>query len=209
LGSSRLPEKMVKKFSDGTCMVDHLLDKMVALKEGFDFQYTGIALHPGELELVNRALSKDVPIIFRSATSTSSGKLSEIFEFLRGVPCDYVMWLNGSVMNVDTAALIRAAEVFCGTPGLASMTSVKVRENWFWDANRNPLTVPRTGKTQDSAKILESTHAFHIFNKNKVLEDGRYWDLEENDPHLFVMDGYSVDVDHERDFRIADALIGG
>jgi len=210
LGSSRLPEKMVKEFSDGTRMVDLLVDRMEELVNLFPFKHSAIAVHPGELELVNAVIHSTVPMVLRDNKSCKSSKLKDIFNFIRDIPCDNFMWINGSVPFCKPETLARAAKLFSLSKTIKGMTAVVRDKNWFWGPDHYSINVPKTGKTQDSGEIYRSCHAFHIFDKRVLFEQDRYWEFVDQDPHLFEIDeDEAIDVDDEADFELANMVMGG
>jgi len=196
---------MVKSFCDGSTLAGRLADRLAKARLLYEFSEVGIAVHPGELELVNTVLNVNVPVIFRSDKSSKSDKLIDIFDFLENMTSDYIMWINGSNPILKPETIAGAASYwFCDKP--YGCTAVKVNKSWMWDGNRNILSFAKSGKTQDSEVFYEATHSFHIFSRRHLLTTGEYW--IDKGPDLFVVDKIeATDIDTEDDFRYADYLI--
>jgi len=208
MGSTRLPEKMAMEFCDGSTLSSRLAQRMADARNRFEFSNVGIAVHPGEIELVNIVLGSSIPSILRSDKSASSDKLSDIFDFIKAIDASHIMWVNGGNVFLDGKTIAEAAETFMAEDW-DSMTAVRKRRNWFWNMYQYPLDYPSSGKTQDAALTYEATHSFHIFSKDYMLNEGKYWSGERFDPAIFMIPGNEwVDVDTKEDFDYADYLIG-
>lgn len=207
LESTRFPNKMIREFSDGVTMCDTLFKLMIEAAVRYPFHSVNVAIHPGEVDVVNKVIERGLCPIFRSKQSASSDKLEHIFDFISEIEAEYIMWLNGSVQFVSPDMVALAASTFAEDESIVSLTSVAKRSNWFWDSHGKEICPPpSSGKTQDSKYILEAIHAFHIFPKERMLKEGRYWSGGHNDPALFISEDSVVDVDHEVDFIVADAI---
>ena len=69
---------------------------------------------------------------------------------------------------------------------------------------------PREVSTQGSPAIYESIHAFHIFDRKRLLEKAVYWEFGLADPMLYVVEGPEqafMDVDTEHDFTVLSAYL--
>lgn len=204
LGSTRLPEKMIKPFGDGTTMLSRLIHRMDKARQFYEFSRVCIAAHPGDIPVVNEILGSNVPILLRSDQSCASDRLSEIFDFVRDFEEDYILWVNGGNPFLRPESLAHVAGMWDAIKG--KYTAAKVRRNWFWYPDGEPIVFPCSGKTQDSSPIYEATHSFHLFKKKDLELSGTYWGGES--PEAFIVDDdEAVDVDTEEDFRYADYLV--
>ncbi|GAI69838.1 unnamed protein product, partial [marine sediment metagenome] len=67
---------------------------------------------------------------------------------------------------------------------------------------------PKCVDTQGSPPLLETAHAFHIYNRQHPLENDSYWNLGRNDPYLYIVPDEIefLDIDTELDFKVCETL---
>lgn len=200
LPSRRCPGKMLRPFA-GSTLVDIGLQKIAAL--GWPQTYFGAH----EPELLERARPYPGIRVHRrsaeSARSDSDPRL--IFEILDVIESDFVMWINPCVPLLSVDTLREALAEFLKS-GWMSLTSVRELPGWFYTADGRPLNDTRGGiDTMLSAPILQVAHAFHIYDRRRMIERGRPWPNGPDDPHLFVIpEAEAHDIDTEAEFDIAE-----
>lgn len=211
--SSRVENKMTRPFA-GSSLYEIYLKKFETIsKMKHPFDNIGMAINRNDKTLWAMSQNAKVPIIERSDQSvTGIRKISEKFHFLKDMEGDYVMWVNGCLPFLKPETIIKAATFFkSANRDVKSLTSVKYRYNWFW----NPETKeainnkdPECTSTQVSPPLLETAQAFHIFSRQHLLENHSYWNLDKNDPYLYVVqdDIEFLDIDTELDFRVCETL---
>lgn len=209
-GSSRCPGKMVRPLCGNRTLAHVALDKIKKLAS--DFSGYGVAIHPKDARLVDIARRSGVGIVARSDESiTGAPPINVIFSCLKDVEDEYVLWMNPSLPFFPVDHIRMAARSFVS--GLTrSMTPVRERKNWFWSIRGGPLNNvdPTQVTTQGSEVVYESIHAFHIFDRKRLLEKAVYWEFGCLDPELYIVDGpdrWFMDVDTEHDFSVLAGYI--
>ena len=211
--SSRMENKMTRPFVDSSLYEIYLKKFETITKTKHPFDNIGMAINRNDKVLWAVSQNTKVPIIERSDQSvTGIRRRSEELHFLEGREEDCVMWINGCLPFLKPETIIKAATFFKSASGdIKSLTSVKYRYNWFWDSetkeainNKDPKCV----STQGSPPLLETVHAFHIFSRQNLLENDSYWNLEKNDPYLYVVEDNRefLDIDTELDFKLCEIL---
>ncbi len=211
-GSTRLTKKMIRPFAN-TSLHEIQLKKFEKLMESDLFSGIGMAINKNDKTLWEMTEKTNVPIIERNDESVA-GLLprSKELHFLKDIDADYIMWINGCLPFLTVESIQKAAKEFIENyPDFKSMTSVKVKYNWYWNSETkkaiNNLD-PKVASTQKCPPLLETAHAFHIFNRKHILENDSYFNLEKDDPHLYVMKDEieCLDIDHKLDFEVCEAL---
>jgi len=216
--SSRVPNKMLRPLGD-TCLFRLLIEKFEEIcKRRNPFDYIAIALSKKDKTLWDMAKSYNIEIEERNDVSVSQGDLllSQTHHYLKDIPVDDVMFVNGCFPFLTIDTITNAAALFKEYEVIKSMTAVKKRYTWFWDIISKPINNrdPRCVSTKHSLPLLESVHCFHIFNRIHLLETDSYWNLKPPfDPFLYVLPESTefLDVDTEYDFKLCEAIkkIGG
>jgi len=209
--SSRVQNKMTRSFA-GSSLYEIYLHKLETIaRMPHSFHAIGMAVARCDDILWGLSRDADIPIIERNTESVvglrrRSGEL----HFLADMEEDYIMWVNGCMPFLRPETVIEAAVYFTENE-LKSLTCVKYRYNWFWDAETQKAinnTDSKCVSTQNSPPLLESVHAFHIFNRCHLLNNDSYWGLGSNDPYLYVVndDMEFMDIDTEADFGLCEVL---
>lgn len=211
-GSTRVKNKMIRPLGD-TSLHEIQLKKFEELLDSNIFCGVGMAINKNDKTLWEMTKKTKVPLIERSNESvTGLIRRSKELHFLKDIDADYIIWVNGCLPFLSVETLKKAATLFIENyPKFKSMTSVRMRYNWYWDFNTkkainniNPTNV----STQKSPPLLETVHAFHIFNRKHLLENDSYWNLEENDPYLYNIydDIECQDIDNEIEFKAVECM---
>ena len=157
-------------------------------------------------------MAKDsgVDVIVRSEISASKGQpLNVIFEFANGIDATHVMWVNMCSPFVRNNTIIRAARTFLGSQNIESLTAVKRVNSFVWDASGVRVNDSEKFRTDAASPVFVCTHAFHIWNRERMLEKSEPWgQTSVNDPYLFEIDDpiETLDIDTERDLAIAQSV---
>lgn len=201
-GSRRCPDKMLRPFA-GTTLIDICLDKLASIADYpvYFGAHEEALLEKGRrrsgLNVVRRSLA--------SAESHSDARL--VFEMLERIPQPYVCWINPChpflTMNTVQAAMRRFAAADC-----RAMTSVVLRKGWFYGGRGEALTNRAVqADTSLSDGLFEVAHAFHIYERERMLCDGRPWDNGPGDPALHeIPEGEAWDIDTGEQFVMVEAL---
>ena len=202
VSSSRCKNKMLRSFC-GTTLIDICLEKLHELSN-YKVYY---GAHEEEL------LEKAVPYKFlnivkrsyESAHSHNDGKL--IFEMLNKINTKWVLWINPCSPFLKMHTVKRAINEFLVIEN-NSLTSVKKVHGWFYDKIGNPIT-NKDNKiaTQESDYLFDAAHAFHIYRREYMLDNGKPWLNQKGEPYLFEIPyDESYDIDSENDFVTVESL---
>ena len=210
--STRLPRKMTRPFAD-TTLFDIYMSKLEKLRSIGLFDEIAVALWEGDTILCNQARAYDVPIVGRSKESVTGLRArKDELHFLDSFTSDYVLWLNGCLPFLSIDTVVDAVRVFDGNPQIKSMTPVVREHNWFWWKRGEPInnTDPMCVSTQGCPPVMRSVHAFHIFNRQVMLEHSCYWEFSSVglDPFLYVVDDTVefLDIDTQLDFGVCETI---
>ena len=202
VSSVRCANKMLRPF-DNSCLVDICLEKLNDL--------TDYRIYYGahEKELLDKAKPYDFLNIikrsYESAHSHNDGK--QIFEILNHINTKWVLWINPCTPFLRMNTVKRAINEFLKIDN-NSLTSAKKVYGWFFDKEGNPLTNKGNKiATQESDYLLEIAHAFHIYERKYMLDNGKAWKNEKGHPYLFEIPfNESYDIDSENDFVTVESL---
>ncbi len=205
LRSRRCPGKMLRPFG-GSTLLDICLRKVGEL--GWRKTYFGAH----EEELLARA--KDYPGLTvhrrsrRSAEADSDPKA--IFEILEVIGEPYVMWVNPCVPLLTVGTLRAGLRRFLEIEGPA-LTSVKRVVGWFYAPDGRPLNrMAGNVDTLQSEPVLQVAHAFHIYDRARMLRTGQPWTNAPGDPELFqIPEAEAHDIDTEEEFEAVECLYRG
>ena len=205
LGSSRLPNKIIKPFGD-TTLLDIALKKLAAI----DNREKYLAVHDQELIDIYRKYENDIGLIVRSPESVEKGAVPHhiAFQHYMDVNADSVMVMNPCHPFTRPETYENAIQHYIAK-GMRSMTSVVKKENIFFDQNGGVVnsSKQREVTTVGHDALFEMAHAFHIFPKNAFQEGSKIWSYEYGDPEMYIVDKMSaLDVDDEIDFALCEGL---
>ena len=202
LRSTRLPQKLIRPFA-GTTLIDIALEKLNQM-DFFEHRYFGAA----EDELTSRSSKfENIELLQREMASVEPGynEHSVIYAHYEKIQSDYICWINPchSLLSIDT--LKRACDHVQETLH-NSYTSVIPTRNWIFSAEGESITnTSDIVSTNHSPVFFRVAHGFHIFRKDKFLEEYKPWTMTKNDPAIYeVPAGEAFDVDTPTDFKIAE-----
>jgi CMP-N-acetylneuraminic acid synthetase len=210
--STRCPNKLCRPLEIGTTIAEACMAKMRSMAEGGAFTGWGVAIHEADTTLVSAARLQHAPVMWRRPESVQGMRpLSVIFQALENVEDDWVMWVNPCTVLFPAKELMTAMHYF-RPDEMRSLTPVVRVQNWLWHEEGRPVNqVDHTlVSTQHSAPLFACCHAFHIFNRLRVLQEDRYWSGDVADPVLYYSAGpeeWYMDVDTTHDFRVMDQYL--
>ena len=202
VASSRCKNKMLRSFA-GSSLIDIILKKLHDLSD-YNIYY---GAH--EEVLLKKAKPYDflkvVKRSYESAHSSKDGK--QIFEILNQINTKWVLWINPCTPFLKMSTVKRALDEFLEIDN-NSLTSAKKVFGWIYDSKGNPITNKENNiATQDSDYLFEVAHAFHIYERKNMLDNGELWTNQKGDPHLFEIPYIeSNDIDTENDFVKVESL---
>ena len=202
VSSTRCRNKMLRPFS-GSTLIDICLEKLQDLTD-YDIYYGAY-----EKELLDKAKPYDfLKIVRRSHESAHSHKDGKkIFEMLHSIGTRWVLWINPCTPFLRMNTVQNAIDTFLSIEN-SSLTSVKKAQGWFYDRSGEPLTNRKDRiATQESDYLLEVAHAFHIYEREYMLNNGKPWINRKGEIYLYVIpNDESYDIDTENDFTAVESL---
>lgn len=213
--SSRIEHKMIKDFgASRTCLYEIYLKKfenIAKMDNPFCDIYMGISKSDSTLWHLSR--DSTIKIAERTTESVSPGYrgVIDVHECIRNYDYDYIMSVNGCFPFLKEKTIMDAAEFFQNLEELKSMTCGVKRYNFFWDDKlHKPINNSdiKNFSTSNVNPLIEQVHCFHIYNKEFLFKNNRFWDFKENDPYMYIVDDTIefIDVDNIKDFKICEAI---
>lgn len=205
LQSTRVPRKLVRPFA-GTSLIEIALRKLDQM-DFFDNRYLAVA----EDDLATLAGAyPNVEVLRRDAAAVQRGvnPQSVTFAHYLEVPSEYILVFNPCLPCVTMETVRRAFDYFQATD-YSSYTAAVPTGDWIFAPDGEPVTNRDPGNvtTNLNRSFHKATHAFHIVNRRRFAEEGRFWTLTKDDPHLVVMpEDEAVDVDTAMEFELAETM---
>jgi len=203
LGSQRLPSKLVLPLGQ-SCLWRIACEKLDALPDEYG-RY--VLVEEGPLLDIAREYSHIIPIVRSERSANIDEPNSKIFENMKDVPEEYLMFLNPCLPFLKKETIIRALEEFEQSPA-RSMTSVKPFNNWLY---KNGSLITEVNKkswsTKDIHGYTQAAHCFHIFEKKLLFNEDRM--LDEWHDTFQMEPEETTDVDTENDYRYVKYLWEG
>ena len=202
--SQRCKNKLLRPFADST-VLDIALSKLNEINEFPCY------LASGEPEIDSKLENyENVNHIWRSEDELNSDlPLSRIYKYHERIDHKWIMFLNPCLVLLKTETIQDAAHQFA-TSDWKALTAVIKNSNWFYDQDMQPINNkdPKEISTKTSPWIYEVCHAFHIYNREHLLEKDSYWSHTCNeDPYLYEISKMeSIDIDTEDEFVIAESI---
>lgn len=200
--SRRCPGKMLRPFAEST-LLDICLEKIDGL--GWPRTWFGAWEEP----LLERAGRYPRLAVYRRSreSALSDSDPHRIFEILNAIDTPHVMWVNPCAPMLRVETLAAALDFFLAGEQ-RSLTAVRALGGWFYSADGRPLN--DTGGNVDtmlSTPIFQVAHAFHIYDRRRMLEGGRPWPNTGGDPYLFqIPEAEAHDIDTEEEFETVEYL---
>ncbi|HDL20802.1 MAG TPA: hypothetical protein ENH30_05930 [Nitrospirae bacterium] len=201
-GSQRCKNKMLRDFGN-TNLISLALEKFSVSSKSFNLYF---AAH--EEELLRIGENFECNKIKRDESSAKGERIEVVMNYLQQIPEDYVMFINACCPFLTLDTLEKAIHCFKENNAL-SMTAVVKTHTWYYFQDGRPVNFldPTNLNTKSTEPLYAVTHAFHIFNKKRFLENHYFWAHGENDPYFFeIPDKEAIDIDTELEFQIAESL---
>lgn len=198
--STRCKNKMLRSFG-GTTLLDICLNKI------HELSYMQVYYGAHEERLLEKARNYSfLNLVERSYESAhSDNDPSKIFEILHTISTKWVLWINPCVPFLKMATVNSAVETFLASSN-NSLTSAKKIQGWYYDPNGEPLNSHNIA-TQDSGYLFEVAHAFHIYDREFMINNNLLWSNKKGDPLLFPIPvEQSYDIDTEEEFVLYESL---
>lgn len=205
LGSSRVHDKLLKKFSN-TTLIEIALKKINEL-DFFENRYLAVAEKKFEKILSNY---KNVKLLKRTKSSVKKGvnPLRVTFNHYLKIPSDFIFVFNPCLPFLSVKTIKYAYQYFQKN-NYNSFTAVISTGDWIFDSQGKPLTNsnPSNVTTNKNMSFFKGCHAFHIINKSYFKENKLLWSFKRNDPHLIeIPSNEATDIDTPYEFELANLM---
>ena len=203
LGSTRVPNKLMRSFADSN-LIEIALEKLNQM-DFFQNRYLAVA----EDELIKLANKyENVEVLKRNPEAVKPGVNAQetTFAHYLRVPTDYVFAFNPCLPAITVGTIKNAYDYFQSTNFPSYTSSIPTRD-WVFDNKGYALTNsdPRNLTTNKGKVYHKAAHAFHIVNKNNIEKNGYHWTFTPNDPHLIEIPiDEAIDIDDMLDFEFAE-----
>jgi CMP-N-acetylneuraminic acid synthetase len=205
--STRIPNKLLRNFS-GTCLLEIALNRLLQIKS------YPVFLAAADQIIINLYKEKykdtSIQLLIRTPEAVQKGfnDYRIAWKHYELVPTDFIFCANPCLPFIKVGTYEKAIDYFMSDDKLKTLTSVKSSSNTFFD-NDFRLINDKTDVIRSTSeyKVYEIAHAFHIFDKEYFMENGKFWDYTPGNPGFFEIDrNESIDVDEPLDFIMAEKL---
>lgn len=200
LNNSRLPQKNIKRFTNGAPLCSYILNTLSQIK-----LIESIYVYCSNPE-IKKYIPPYVKYLKRSELlDLDTTSMNEVLKsFATDVPADMY------VMAHTTAPFIKKESIEKGINQVVSNQydssfAAKKLQDFIWQDNK-PMNydLDKIPRTQDLQVLYEETSGFYIYQENVILEQGRRIG---NNPFIVeVGEIEAIDIDEPEDFFIADAI---
>ncbi len=207
LHSTRLPKKLVRPFGNTT-----LLDLGLSKISDLDVP-TYLAAYTGEqqiMDIYSKYVDK-VGFLDRSYESVKKGRADHevVFAHYRKVPTRHIMSLNVCCPFLNKNTIEDALSIF-ENKDIQTLTTVFRVNNIFFDESLVPINLSNRDvvSTQGNKAIYQMAHAFHIFDRDVFVSEGKFWDYRPGNPYLYVISDRleCMDIDDPLDFDVCECI---
>ena len=207
LGSTRVQNKMMRKFSD-TTLIDLVISK---LKTSKVIPQENIYMSVWDEELKDVANNHNVNIYHRSEESAKSegGDLSVLFEWWNKLPYKYVVLVSACNPLLKIETIDSFVEKFMSTDGDGCFGVIE-KKTYYWNESNESITDWKGLQTMNTKFVDPTYEAAHCLYASRmdIIGDGNWMDKNyPPQPELFVMDELeSFDIDYEWQFETGELL---
>jgi len=207
LGSTRVQNKMMRKFSD-TTLIDLVISK---LKTSKVIPQENIYMSVWDEELKDVANKHNVNIYHRSEESAKSegGDLSVLFEWWDKLPYKYVVLVSACNPLLKIETVDSFIEKFMSTDSDGCFGVIE-KKTYYWNESNESITDWKGLQTMNTKFVEPTYEAAHCLYASRmdIIGDGNWMDKNyPPQPELFVMDELETfDIDYEWQFEIGELL---
>ena len=196
--SERVYNKMLRPFAN-TTLTDIILQKLKKLPNSFFAGY--------EKEFEDKCKKWGVKFIKRDKNSIIIDKpIIKILSFLKNIDYKYFLIINGCLPFLKIGTINEFLSVCKKHKPLFSIVQ---RDNFFINSKCKPINFDvkmETINTKLVDPVYEFSHALYFFNKEYFFEHKKYWDWKKVNYYIIKDKLEVMDIDTERDFKIAQIL---
>tara|TARA_R100000315_G_C5191842_1_gene111960 strand:+ start:177 stop:869 length:693 start_codon:yes stop_codon:yes gene_type:complete len=207
LGSTRVQNKMMRKFSD-TTLIDLVISK---LKTSKVIPQENIYMSVWDEKLKDVANKHNVNIYHRSEESAKSegGDLSVLFEWWNKLPYKYVVLVSACNPLLKIETVDSFIEKFMNTDSDGCFGVIE-KKTYYWNESNESITDWKGLQTMNTKFVEPTYEAAHCLYASRmdIIGDGNWMDKNyPPQPELFVMDELETfDIDYEWQFEIGELL---
>lgn len=205
--STRVKHKLIREFNN-TNLLSIALDKVSLISIPAN-KYLATC-EKEIIDIYSKGKYNNIKILNRSSESSKKGNRDQriTFAHYKNIPTRYIMSINACFPFTKKETYENIINEFIKHEEWKTLTSVKKKNNLFFDSEFKLINPSNSIRTQDNLPVYEMAHVFHIFDRVQFLETGSFWDYSENNPAFYVMkeDEQLLDIDNEREFNICEEL---
>jgi CMP-N-acetylneuraminic acid synthetase len=201
LKNERFPGKNVKRFYDGTPLIQYFLKTLVKIT-GLNNIYVFCSNAAIQDYLIDRAIFLKRPEYLDTPSTTPQNIIKE---FMNLIDADIYMVAHTTSPFVSIEHFEECVEAVASNKHDSSFTGEKIQK-LLWNDEIDPLNFAANNipRTQDLKPIYAEVSAAYVFRKEVFLNLNRRVGLN---PHITVVSGIEcIDIDYQEDFEIANAI---
>lgn len=200
LGSKRLPNKQILPIGN-SCMFDICCQKLQYISTVYNIP-TYVLICDEELIKIAKKYPNVQIKIREKSTVEAEGPLNFIYKDIFDVPEEYLVFLNPCLIFLSCETIVSKILEFDAS-GKEYGTTVKQFKNWLWNNINEAITYIDYKRltTKEIEPWYQCAHCFHVFNKEKFIEDG--YMLKEDLCLLEIPEEETIDIDEYHEYEFA------
>lgn len=203
LNNERLPGKNIRKFSDGTPLINVVLKKLTELKK--DGTLDEIYVYCSKEDIIPY-LPEDVTFLKRPEYLDDKYTKGRMIyeEFVKTIEADVYLLEHVTTPLVSTAHIRECVEHVKSGEYESAFTAKKM-QTFFWKGGKPfNFDLDNPPRTQDMEPFYIETTSTYVFTRNSFMKNHA---RTSPDPYLCEVEEIeAVDIDYKEDFDIADAI---
>ena len=196
--SHRCANKLLREFACNKSLLDICLEKFQNNKNVY------LAGHESEFE--SYAIKYNTNFIQRNEESAQSEEAIVIHNYLKNYGFEHICLLNPCCPFIKASTIFDTIKTF-ERMDIKSLFTVKKSFELIFDSDYKIVNQDRLLNSKIRNCHYIGNNVAYVFNVDYLFDNHSYWDYTKNNPYLYVMDETeSVDIDTERDFKLAQLL---
>lgn len=200
MNNERLPQKNIKPFSDGTSILEMILDKLGAVKD-IDEIYVFCSD-----ESIRKYLPSNVKLLIRDTSLDTASTTSQdiISSFMSKVDSDIYLLAHATSPFIKSSSIEKCITMVKEYGYDSAFTAHKLQK-LLWCENK-PLNFDATNipRTQDLVPIYEEVSASYVFKKETFKKYNRRIGINPFICNVGLIE--SIDIDEYEDFELANCI---
>lgn len=198
--SQRCPNKILRPFIGEKSILDVCLEKYQGRK---DVYVAGF-----EAEFQAKAEAYGVGFIQRDKASAYGEDAKTVHNYMEDLPFKYMCFIGVCAPFLKASTVDAAVSLFCERSDIKTLFGVKAVRDIIFKPDGSLMDQESGGLNSKYKKpSWIGTNSVYVFERERFLRQGIYWNYEPNDPYLFEISAEeSPDIDTEEDFAVSKAL---